>query len=359
MRMLSELSCSGASLPSFSHRNSWGLRGGRGGGGQAPPWPPHSIPGEGGDWGVTVGGGGLLLSSVGCMASPCSDLTPPSPREGFGVHGREGAARGGPYTGLPCPSHCSWSFSPSRGYRGCGSIFAVGLSARGARGGERPALPAPPQLWGPPLCVPVPHVPRTVDLQLLRGRPLRVLQGLVVHRAGHLGVVVLLGDAELHPTADGEGFAVGVLHHLRALGCGDRGPLEVTVTAPLQRDGAGTCVKQGGALSPSHRWEQSGVLVWSSTGHIHSPWCPIHPRGASSIPKVPPVPPPALGTHPSAPCCPSSTAAGRRACCRRSGRSAGPSSPHQWAARGQRFGVSGGFLGGEEEEEGRKSTTTS
>lgn len=22
----------------------------------------------------------------------------------------------GPYMGLPCPSHCSWSFSPSRGY---------------------------------------------------------------------------------------------------------------------------------------------------------------------------------------------------------------------------------------------------
>lgn len=40
MRMLSELSCSGASLPSFSHRNSWGLRGGMWSGTAASP-PQH------------------------------------------------------------------------------------------------------------------------------------------------------------------------------------------------------------------------------------------------------------------------------------------------------------------------------
>lgn len=64
--------------------------------------------------------------------------------------------------GLPCPSHCSCSFSPSRGYWGCGSIFAVGLSGKGGEGqqGDSPSLPcallAPqtlPQLcewWGAP-----------------------------------------------------------------------------------------------------------------------------------------------------------------------------------------------------------------
>lgn len=68
-----------------------------------------------------------------------------------------------------------------------------------------------------------------------------------------------------------------------------------------------------------------------------SPWCP-----------QPPI------THPSAPCCPSSTGAVLQVCCRRTGTSAGRSSPRRWAARGQRFGVSGGFLG---EEEVRKTTT--
>lgn len=56
---------------------------------------------------------------------------------------------GGPYMGLPCPSHCSWSFSPSRGYWGCGSIFAVGLSEKGeAQLGD--CLSLPHTVQGPP-----------------------------------------------------------------------------------------------------------------------------------------------------------------------------------------------------------------
>lgn len=48
--------------------------------------------------------------------------------------------------GLPCPSHCSCSFSPSRGYCGWGSIFAVGLSGKGGeeQQGERLEPQIPP-----------------------------------------------------------------------------------------------------------------------------------------------------------------------------------------------------------------------
>lgn len=55
----------------------------------------------------------------------------------------------GPYMGLPCPSHCSWSFSPSRGYWGCGSIFAVGLSEKGGKAQLGDYLSLPNTVQGP------------------------------------------------------------------------------------------------------------------------------------------------------------------------------------------------------------------
>lgn len=106
MRMLSELSCSGASLPSFSHRNSWGLRGGMGSGTAGSP--PNCIVGGGGEglpppeavievppnpnpfhlsviplFGAPGGGNCPLWDEGHCRCEPTSQLraeTPPFPR---------------------------------------------------------------------------------------------------------------------------------------------------------------------------------------------------------------------------------------------------------------------------------------
>ena len=67
----------------------------------------------------------------------------------------------------------------------------------------------------------------------------------MVHGAGHLGFVVFFGDAELHPTAHGEGLSIGVLHHLSALICGDREPLELMDTVLQQRHEADVHVEPG------------------------------------------------------------------------------------------------------------------
>lgn len=181
-----------------------------------------------------VGGGFAAIvcgvRGIADVSPPGSDPTPPNPREGFGVHGRGkmggNGQRGGVLT-RGCPARRT-AAGASRLPAGTGGAARSSPSVCLQEEQGVSALPGAPSSGGHPsvaLSPCQPRVPRTVDLQLLRGRPLGVLQGLVVHRAGHLGIVVLLGDAELHPTADGEGLPVGVLHHLRALGCGGQGTI--------------------------------------------------------------------------------------------------------------------------------------